>query len=148
GAGRFAAMIESDVSIVADRTIVHGAPYAADTGAAVEASATWYIPGASTRNGLDLTLALFNPARAAASVDLTLVPPGGPAVTRRYALAAGQRIEVDGGSLDSALANTDFAIVASADAPIVAEATASTADGRIATSPGVEAVPSGLWFTA
>jgi photosystem II stability/assembly factor-like uncharacterized protein len=145
---RYTAVIESDVQIAADATTRFGAPYAAQAMDAVGAAQRWYVPNASTRNDLEATLVLFNPQRSPAGVDITVLAPGVAPVSAHYTLAASQRVEVDVAGLDPSLASADFALAVSADAPIVAAATTSTADGRIHASLGAAATPSSMSFFA
>jgi hypothetical protein len=63
--GSFGITIESDRSIVAERTIVSTAPDSSDgETAAVATSRTWYVPGAPLGDETVLRYTIFNPVRA------------------------------------------------------------------------------------
>ena len=84
--------IESDLTVVAERTIVTTTPYTTMSDVAQAAAPTWFITGGSTRNGLGLKYVVFNPGPATASFDVIHLPSGAPVVMRHHTLGAGLRM--------------------------------------------------------
>jgi len=126
--GSFAIAIESDQSIVSERTISKDAPYTTLTDAAQAAAPTWFITGGSTRHGLGLTYVIYNPGPDTATFDVIHLPSGAAPVLRHHTLGAGLRMTIDAGA-DAAAANRDLSGAISSDRPLVVDALAASTTG-------------------
>jgi type 1 glutamine amidotransferase len=93
----FSTLIESDIGIVADRTMTwgDGRRYGSHAESAVTAPATsWYFAEGATSWNFDLFYLVQNPGTTAATVDVTFLRDGAPAVTRRYTAAPASRLTI------------------------------------------------------
>ncbi|MFN8058324.1 MAG: S8 family serine peptidase [Vicinamibacterales bacterium] len=123
----FSTLVESDVSLVCDRTMSWGAEHYgshAETGIDAHGSSSWYLAEGSTLGGFQLFYLLQNPTDQPTVADVTFLLPAPLApVTRSYALAPHSRTTVWVNAI-AELAHTDVsAAVASRDTtvPIVVE---------------------------
>jgi len=146
--GSFAVIVESDRTVVADRTIVQQFPYAADAERGAETLSTaWYLAEGTTRGGRDVKYSLFNPGSADATVDVAYLPTGAAAAFARHTVAAGKRVLVDLAA-DATLTEVDVATVMASDAPIVVEASIAGASGETALGASASPSPAFLGFLA
>jgi hypothetical protein len=130
-AAEFSTTIESDIPIVADRTMTWDAVtrYGAHAETAIPApSATWYLAEGATHSGFDLFYLLQNPGSTETQVRVRYLRPSGAPLEKTYRLAPTSRTniwvnveEFDG--LGAALASTDVsAVIESLDVtPIIVE---------------------------
>lgn len=124
-AGRsFSTLIESDVAVVADRTVWWDASgYGAHSETSLASPATqWFLAEGSTSGPFALFYLLQNPQAASVDVVVRYVRPLGlPFIEKTYTLPPASRttIAVDGEHPE--LANTDVAAVITATGPIVVE---------------------------
>ncbi len=97
----FSSLIEADVQVVADRTMVWGAGgYGshAERGVLTRTATTWYLAEGATHGSFDLFYLIQNPGPAAAAVEIAYLRPApAPPVIRSYTIAANSRqtIRVD-----------------------------------------------------
>ena len=128
----FSTVIESDMPLVADRTMTWSAstePYGAHAETSVAAPAlTWYLAEGATHSGFELFYLLQNPNPEAAQVLVRYLRPSGPPIEKTYALAPQSRSNIwvnleEFPGLGRALASTDVsAVIESLDGrPIIVE---------------------------
>lgn len=114
-------VVESDQPILAERLTLRNGRAGGDGGAGASmASSTWYFADACTADGVDAWLVLLNPGTAEATVRARLYSEHGPVGEREYRLQAGTRRPIH---LNEDVPDGRFALVLSADQPIVAERT-------------------------
>jgi hypothetical protein len=120
----FAMVVESDVPVVADRTVRWDATgYGAHAESAILAPATeWYLAEGSTAGDFVLFYLLQNPGDQATIVNVRFLRPWplGP-VFRSYTIAARSRLTIPVNSLGPELASTDVSGVVTSTLPIVVE---------------------------
>jgi hypothetical protein len=128
----FSTLIESDVPVVADRTVAWagGAGYGSHTETAVLSSAaTWYLAEGATGGGFDLYYLVQNSNDAAVQIQVTyLLPFGQTPLVKNYEVPGKSRMtiwvdeEVFPGSPAKPLSATDVsAKVVSSGGPIIVE---------------------------
>ncbi len=110
----FSTRVESDVSLVVDRTMTWDARsyggHAETAGA--EPSLSWYLAEGATHSGFDLFYLLQNPQTQEADVEITyLLPSPGAPLVRQYRLPATSRTTLWVDFEDARLAATDVAAV-------------------------------------
>jgi hypothetical protein len=109
----FSTTIESDQSVVADRTMTwDAAGYGAHTETAVTSPATtWYLAEGATHSGFDLFYLVQNPGDAVASVEVRYLFPSGSPLVKRYDVAPQSRFNIWVDYEDARLAQTDVSAV-------------------------------------
>lgn len=128
----FSTLVESDVPVIADRTVSWGGGYGSHTETAVlQPATTWYLAEGATGGGFELYYLIQNPNAAALQVDVTyLLPFGASPLVKRYTVAARSRLtiwvdeETIPPSLDKVLATTDVSAkvqVVAGGGPIIVE---------------------------
>ncbi|MGE3841715.1 MAG: DUF6298 domain-containing protein [Vicinamibacterales bacterium] len=93
----FATMLESDVLVVADRTMRwDAAGYGGHAETSIErAASVWYFAEGATHSGLSLFYLLQNPNSAAVTATVTyLRPDGAPPIVKDYTLTAQSRTNI------------------------------------------------------
>jgi hypothetical protein len=94
----FSTLIESDVPVVADRTVTWagGAAYGSHTETAVlQPATTWYLAEGATGGGFDLFYLLQNSNDAAVSVEVTYLRPLGlPPLVKTYPVGGKTRVTI------------------------------------------------------
>lgn len=129
-AHEFGMVIESDVPVVADRTMTWDrGRYGAHTEASVAAPAsTWYLAEGATHSGFNLFYLLQNSNDIEAKVDVRFLRPSGAPLLKSYTLPPTSRTNIwvnleEFPGLGRALASTDVsAVITSAnDTPIIVE---------------------------
>ena len=94
----FSTLIESDVAVVADRTVSWsgGVAYGSHTETAVlKPAMTWYLAEGATGGGFDLFYLLQNSNDAAVQVEVTyLLPLGLPPLVKSYNVAGKSRLTI------------------------------------------------------
>ncbi|MGH9199108.1 MAG: hypothetical protein ACRD1T_25685, partial [Acidimicrobiia bacterium] len=123
GRGGFAALIESNVPVIAERDMTWGtsARTGSHAGSSVpEPALTWYFAEGATHLGFDLFYLLQNPGPSPADVQIKYLLPQGPPVFKTYTVGAHSRatIWVDG---EPELSSTGVAAVITSSQPIVVE---------------------------
>jgi hypothetical protein len=156
-AADFATVVESDVPIVADRTMrwdASGYGSHAETSVAGP-QATWYFAEGSTTGDFSLFYLLQNPGPVAAQVEIRYLRPAPLApVVRTYTVGAASRRTLFVNNEDPALAETDVsaAIVSTNGVPIIAERAMYTNAGGRTFGAGHESAgipaPAPQWFLA
>ncbi len=153
----FSTVIESDVPVVADRTMSWGATaYGSHAETSTAAPAlTWFLAEGATIGGFNLFYLLQNPSASASEVKITYLRPA-PAVPieRRYVVPAASRFNVWVNVEDAALAAAEVSAVVEVQnsVPIIVER-AMYRDGAGQTfaaghaSAGITA-PALTWFLA
>ena len=122
--GAFSTLIESDASVVVDRTMRWDATgYGAHAETAVEApSTTWYLAEGSTSGDFVLFYLLQNPGATAATVTVRFLRPAPqPPITRSYTVAPRSRLTIPVDGVAPELASTDLSAVVTSTQPIVVE---------------------------
>ncbi len=115
--GSFATLVESDQTVVVDRTVTWGGGYGSSAETAVESpSNTWYLAEGATGGPFDVFYLLQNPNTTDVTADITYLLPGGVTpLVKRYTVPARGRLTVwiddedfpVGASTQKLLANTD-----------------------------------------
>ncbi|WP_239489839.1 carboxypeptidase regulatory-like domain-containing protein [Luteitalea sp. TBR-22] len=153
----FSTVVESDVPVVADRTMYWGATaYGshAET-STVDPALTWYLAEGATIGGFSLFYLLQNPSASASMVKITYLRPApAVAIERQYVVPPASRFNVWVNVEDAALAAAEVSAVVEVQngVPIIAER-AMYRDGTGQTfaaghaSAGITA-PSPTWFLA
>lgn len=93
----FATVVESNVVIVADRTMnwsdgIYYGSHAERSGASP--GTTWYLAEGATHSGFDLFYLFVNPSASTAEVRVRYLLPTGPPLERTYTVAANSRFNV------------------------------------------------------
>ena len=154
----FATVVESDVAIVADRTMTWpGLGNGAHAEASIpNPSATWYLAEGATFGGFKLYYTIANPNAVDVPVEITYLRPAGRApVVKTYLVGANSRMTVFVNVEDPSLAATNVsAVIKSLDpaSPIIVERSMylslpGQALGAGHNSAGVPA-PAAKWFLA
>jgi len=154
-AAEFSTVIETDVEVVADRTMKWDATaYGSHSERSIqEPSATWYLAEGATHSGFNLFYLLQNPNASNADVTVTYLRPAPLApIVKVYGVAANSRRTINVNGEDPGLATTDVSAVISASVSIVAERamylnTQGQTFGAGHNSAGVR-LPSPQWFLA
>jgi len=155
GAVTVATEIESDVRVVADRTMLWDAGH---YGAHAESgspspSTVWYFAEGATHSGFSLFYCVQNPGSTAADLEVSYLLPAGTPVRKRYSVAARSRLTILVNDEDVRLAATNVSAVFVSDLPLVVERAMylSRHGGRLfeagTASAGMTA-PSLEWFLA
>lgn len=119
----FAVTIESDVRIVADRTMSwddEGADSHAETGLTAT-SRTWYFAEGATGSTFQLFYLISNPLDTTATVRATYLPAVGAPVVKLYAVAPRTRYTVWLNHEDTRLAAAEVGASFVSDSPVVIE---------------------------
>ena len=122
--GAFSTLIESDASVVVDRTMRWDATgYGAHAETAVAAPATtWYLAEGSTSGDFVLFYLLQNPGATAATATVRFLRPAPQApITRSYTIAPRSRLTIPVDGVAPELASTDLSAVVTSTQPIVVE---------------------------
>jgi hypothetical protein len=97
GNAEFSTVIESDVAVLADRTmtwdLAHGYGGHAET-SVPSAALTWYLAEGATHSGFNLFYLLQNANDAAAQVRVRYLRPSGPPLEKTYELAPDSRTNI------------------------------------------------------
>jgi hypothetical protein len=127
----FSTLIESDVAVVADRTVswAGGAAYGSHTETAVlQPATTWYLAEGATGGGFDLYYLLQNSNEAMVTVQTYLRPLGLPPLVKSYDVPGKSRVTIwvddedIAGSPSKPLSATDVsAKLVSTGGPIIVE---------------------------
>lgn len=123
-AAEFSSVIESDRTIVADRTMVwSSAAYGSHAETGVSApQTTWYMAEGATHSGFSLFYLLQNPGSAPATVTITYLRPAPEApIAKSYVVAPNSRQTIWVNQADPGLTATDVSAVLTADQPFIAE---------------------------
>lgn len=122
----FSTVIESDVLVVADRTMSWDSRGYGSHGetALTQSAATWYLAEGATHSGFDLFYLLQNPNSTPVTVDVTyLLPAPAAPLVRSYAVPANSRytvwVDAEGGGLDNA--NVSAVLHSRDESPILVE---------------------------
>jgi hypothetical protein len=154
----YSTVVESDVAVVADRTVAwdqSGYGSHAETSIAAAAT-TWFLAEGATAGNFDLFYLIQNPGAASATVTVRYLRPAPlPPLTKTYTVAGNSRytIAVDGETIGGvSLAATDVSAAITSTAPVVVErAMYMTAGGQpFGAGHGSSAVtaPALDWFLA
>ncbi len=116
----FGTRIVATQPIVAERTMRFGAD---DIGlhsnaGITELSRTWYFAEGTTQNPFNMRLLLLNPNQQDTIASVTYMTPDGTEATRRYAIPANTRLEVD---VNEFVPELGIATIVDSDRPIAAE---------------------------
>ena len=127
----FSTVVESDVAVIADRTMSWDAGgYAGHTETSIEQPATaWYLAEGATHSGFDLFYTIQNPNASAANVAIRYLRPGGlPPLDKTYSVPARTRFnvwvddeQIPDGSGVVPLAATDVSARITSNLPIIVE---------------------------
>jgi len=118
----FSTVIESDVLIIADRTITWGGGYGSHAETAVEAPATtWYLAEGATSDTFQLFYLLQNPNSTATTTTIRFLRPAGAPLVRTYELPPLSRTTIYVNQVDPALAWNDVSAVLQSTQPIIVE---------------------------
>ena len=130
-AAEFSTVIESDVPVVADRTMAWGPGHDAahaETSVA-EPATTWYLAEGATHSGFDLFYTIQNPNPRAASIAVRYLRPGGLGpLEKGYTVPAASRFNIwvdyeqfPEGSGNRALVASDVSAQITSDLPVIVE---------------------------
>ena len=158
----FSTVIESDVPVVADRTMTWGPDHNAghaETSIA-EPSTTWYLAEGATHSGFELFYTIQNPNDAIVTIDVRYLRPGGAApLEKTYVVGPSRRFniwvdaeEFPERSGNRALASVDVSAHITSNLPVIVErsmylSTPSQTFRAGSNSSGVTA-PATSWFLA
>ena len=153
-AGEFSTRIDSDVRLVADRTMTWDqSGYGAHAETSVAGPSTaWYLAEGATHSEFQLFYLIQNPNPSEATVRVEfLLPAPAPPVVRTYAIAPRSRFNV-WVNTEAVLANTDVSASITSDVPVIVErAMYLNAGGKVFgaghASAGITA-PATEWFLA
>ena len=149
----FSTIIESDILVVADRTMkwastVYGSH--AETSIAAP-STTWYLAEGATHSGFDLFYLIQNPGATAATVTVTYLLPGGGTFVKPEIVNANSRLNIWVDKIPQ-LANTDVAAVLTSNVPVIVERAMYLNSGGQTFGAGHESAgvtaPATSWFLA
>lgn len=119
----FSASFESDVPIVADRTMSwdgsHHSSHA-ETGTPWP-SRTWFLAEGATHSGFELFYLVQNPGTEPAQVEVTYLLPSGNPVRKRYNVNPSSRFNIWVNREDMRLGATDVSAIITSSLPIVVE---------------------------
>jgi hypothetical protein len=122
--GSFSTLIESDASLVVDRTMRWDASgYGAHAETSIPAPATtWYLAEGSTSGDFVLFYLLQNPGATAATATVRFLRPAPQApIDRSYTIAPRSRLTIPVDAVAPELASTDLSAVVTSTQPIVVE---------------------------
>jgi uncharacterized repeat protein (TIGR03803 family) len=122
--GSYSMIVESDVPIVADRTMTWDqSGYGSHLETAIAApSTTWYFAEGSTSGEFSLFYLLQNPQASPVTATVRYLRPSGqPPIDRSYTLPPASRTTIAVRGQAAGLASTDVSAVITATSPIVAE---------------------------
>jgi len=150
----FSTVIDSDVPLVADRTMTWDTRgYGSHAERALDRpSHTWYLAEGATHSGFDLFYLLQNPAQTPATVQVEyLLPAPAAPIRKTYTVGANSRFNIWVDQDDPRLREVDVSATIIADTPIIVER-AMYLNGRYTfgaghNSAGVTA-PNTRWFLA
>jgi uncharacterized repeat protein (TIGR01451 family) len=121
-AASFSTVVESDVLVVADRTMTWGGGYGSHAEAALlSPSTTWYLAEGATGGGFQLFHLLQNPNTTATTVSVRFLRVAGDPILRSYVLPPLSRTTIYVNQVDPALMGTDVSAVFQATQPIIVE---------------------------
>lgn len=125
-AAEFSTVIESDVPLVADRTMSwDSSGYGSHSETSLPAAAsTWYLAEGATHSGFSLFYLIQNPNSTATTVQVTyLLPAPAAPIVKSYPVAANSRFNIWVNHEGGALSSTDVSAVITAPAgtPIIVE---------------------------
>jgi uncharacterized protein (DUF1800 family) len=150
----FSTIIESDTTVVADRTMMWDSRHYgshAETGLP-RASTTWYLAEGATTGDFSLFYLLQNPQPVPAAVTVTFLLPYGPPLVKKYTVAANSRMNITVDSEDPILGKADVSSVIQSSVPIVVERAMYTNPGGQAFGAGSASAgiyePATQWFLA
>ena len=149
-------MIESDVPVVADRTMTWNASgYGSHAETSLPAASTWYLAEGATHSGFNLFYLIHNPNQTATTVQVTyLLPAPAAPIVKSYEVPGYSRFNILVNQEGAPLASTDVSAMISAPVkkPIVIErAMYRDAAGQVfgaGHSSGGVTAPSTTWFLA
>lgn len=152
----FSMVFESDVELVAERTVSWDRRgYGAHSETAIAgASPTWYLAEGATHSGFDLYYLIQNPSAAWLMVRVTYLLPSGSPIVKHYNIAPSSRYTVWVDVEDPRLAQTDVsAIVTSLTGQSIIVERAMYREGRSQKFTAGHAAagvttPSSTWFLA
>lgn len=150
----FSTIVESDVEIVADRTMSWGGGYGSHAETGVPAPATtWYLAEGSTSGDFALFYLLQNPQTQTVLARVRYLLPFGQApIEKTYSLPPLSRTTIRVDDEDAALAHTDVSAVVVTASPIVVERAMYRSTPTQAFAAGHESAgittPSKDWFLA
>ena len=124
GAASYSTVIESDVAVVADRTVSWDASgYGSHAESSVASPSTlWYLAEGSTTWEFALFYLLQNPNAEPVSATVRYLRTGGQApISKSYDLLPNSRTTIDVQSEDPGLADTDVSAEITSTRPIIAE---------------------------
>lgn len=150
----FATVVQSDVLIVADRTMTwdrSGYGSHAETSLA-SPSDTWYLAEGATHSGFELFYLIQNPSSSEVTVKVEyLLPAPAPPIVKMYKVAAHARFNIWVDEDDPRLRSTDVSARITANGPIIVERAMYLSKGQVFTaghnSTGITA-PATRWFFA
>jgi len=153
--GEFSTVVESDVTVVADRTMswdARGYGSHAET-SLPRPSTTWYLAEGATHSGFNLFYLLQNPNDAPATVTVTYLLSGGAApIVREYVVAANSRKNIWVNQEGPGLAAAEMSARITADRPILVERAMYLDTGGLLFGAGHESAgvttPSLTWYFA
>jgi len=123
--GAFSVVIESDVQVVAERTMTWSAAgrYGSHTEAGVgAASSTWYFAEGATHSGFDLFYLIQNPTASTAGISVRYLRPAPlPPIIKTYDIPPNSRFNIWVDFEDPALADTDVSALIISNVRIVVE---------------------------
>ena len=152
----FSVMIESDVPVVADRTMTWNATgYGSHAETSLPAASTWHLAEGATHSGFHLFYLIHNPNETATTLQATyLLPTPTAPIVKSYEVPGNSRFTIWVNQEGAPLASTDVSavITAPAERPIVVErAMYRDAAGQVfgaGHSSGGITAPSTTWFLA
>jgi hypothetical protein len=153
----FSTIVESDVPVVADRTMSWDASgYGAHAETSIPAPSTeWYLAEGATHTGFSLYYLMQNPGLTDALIDVTYLRPApAPPLVRRYTVPAHSRYNLYVNGTDPGLARTDVsAIIRSVNGvPVIVERAMYRDVGGLSFKAGTDAAavtsPSTHWLLA
>lgn len=153
-AGSFSTIVESDTTVIADRTMMWDSRHygsSAETGIP-RASTTWYFAEGATPNDFNVFYLLQNPNPAPAEVTITYLLGGWPPLVKKYTVRPNSRTNIWADIEDPALASAELSAVIQSSLPIVAERAMYSNAGGLAFGSGHAAAgvtaPATEWFLA
>ncbi|MGI5835269.1 MAG: DUF5719 family protein, partial [Chloroflexota bacterium] len=116
---RVATKIESDIPIVAERSIYFPDGLGSHNSmGAPEAARLWYLPEGSTAKPFSQNILLMNPNRSPANITALFMKEDGSSVEKKYTLKPTSRLTLE---MNSILPDTSFSTRIQADQPVVVE---------------------------
>ncbi len=156
----FSTVVESDVRVVADRTMTWDSDdrYGSHAETSIAAASdTWYLAEGATHSGFSLFYLIQNPNPSAVDVQVTYLLPAAPPVVKTYTVPASSRFNIwvnqEALSLPQ-LASTDVSAVLRSNPaqPIIVERAMYLNSGGLTFGSGHESAgvtaPATAWFLA